>query len=177
MILPKRTTVAQEIFLNSFIFLLITLILFSTCYAVTRYRSGLSLAKSIIFEKNRAVNYAADGYFSEIKSYIDILAGNEKIQNAPALDAVAREEILDLYRLYAAHNERIAYIYSGYGNGLLLINEYTAPDNYNPVDRPWYQSAVAAMPEVAVGTPYQEVNSKEWLIATGKAFVGEKANI
>jgi len=168
-----KKTIQREIFISSLIFSIILLIAFGLFFSKSLYQAEMSKAKSIIRQRNNAINLFIDGYFSEIKHNVKVLAADKNIQNAPSLHTVDKQRILDLYQSFAETNKNITYIYSGYNNGLLLINGYTPPDRYNPVTRPWYKSAMAAKPNVSVGTPYQEIKDKEWLISTGIALGGD----
>lgn len=169
----EKRTVKREIFISSLISSIILLIAFGLFFSKNIYQAEMSKAKSVIRHKNNAINLFIGGYFSEIKNTVKVLAADNNIQNAPSLNAVVRQQILDTYKSFAENNKNITYIYSGYNNGLLLINDYTPPEKYNPIDRPWYKSAVSAKPNLSVGTPYQEIKDKKWLISTGIAFRGE----
>jgi len=168
-----KKTVKREIFISSLISSIILLIAFGLFFSKNLYQAEMSKAKSVIRHRNNTINLFIDGYFSEIKNTVKVLAADGDIQNAPSLDAVVHQRILNTYKSFAKSNKNITYIYSGYTDGLLLINNYTPPEEYNPIDRPWYKSAVAEKPNVSVGTPYQEIKDKEWLISTGIALPGK----
>lgn len=99
-----------------------------------------------------------------------MLNENKEIRDAMALDEEARQRILDSYRAFSKANKNITYIYSGYESGLMLINDYTPPQGFDPTTRPWYRAAMAIKPETSIGLPYQEIKSKEWLVSTSRAL-------
>ena len=101
-----------------------------------------------------------------------MLHDDREIRAAALKAAKDHQRILDLYRSFSRANNNITYIYSGYENGLLLINDYTPPDGYDPTIRPWYQAAMDSRPLTSIGLPYQEIKTGEWLISTSRAFMG-----
>ena len=155
----------------------VLLLIFGTVLAARLYRSEIRSAYAVIEQKNRTLNALIEGYFTEIANTIGVLASTKAIQEAGSLDPDAREAVLELYGSFADANKNITYIYSGYRNGLLLINDYTPPEGYDPTDRPWYQSALAAMPDISIGLPYQEIIDKEWLISTSRVLIDKNNEI
>ena len=131
--------------------------------------SGRTRAEATISSRNAAIRYFIEGYFSEIRAAVEVLADNVHVRGAHANDA-SREEALALFRSFKRANEYVSYVYSGYENGLLLIDDYTPPTEYNVLDRPWYRAAMEAAPDVSMGTPYQDAVDREWLVSVGKAF-------
>lgn len=170
----EKTSIRKEIFSSSMIFSSIILIIFGLFLSNILYRSGMSKAYDIIKQRNYAVNFFIDGYFSEINNTIDILASNEDVQNVPWLSRSARERILGIYKSFTEINKNITFIYSGYENKELLLNDYIPPKDFDPTVRPWYQAAMAVKPKLSTGLPYQEIKSKEWLFSTGKALFSKK---
>lgn len=169
-----KISIRREIFKSSMIFSLIILTMFGLFLSNILYHSEISKAYGIIKQRNHAINFYIDGYFTEINNTIEILGANKEVQDAPLLDSYTRQRVLDLYKSFAEANKNITYIYSGYKNGLLLINDYTPPEGFDPVVRPWYQSAMATNPDTSTGLPYQDIKNKEWLISTSKALPGVK---
>lgn len=163
-----------EIFRSSLILSAIILIVFGFFFIKVLFQLEMSKAIGIIKQRNLAVNIFIDGYFTEIENTIRALAADIDVQNAPILENQKREKILKTYRSYAANNSNIRYIYSGYSNGLLLINDYIPPEGYDLVTRPWYRSAMESGEGIVVGTPYQDIKDGEWLISTGLALPDQK---
>ncbi|MCX5875244.1 MAG: diguanylate cyclase [Deltaproteobacteria bacterium] len=134
------------------------------------YYSAISKARAVISRTNRGVVLFIDGYFSEISNTITMLDEIKEIKDAMALDEENRQHILASYRSFSKANKNITYIYSGYENGLMLINDYTPPEGFDPTTRPWYRAAMAIKPETSIGLPYQEIKSKEWLVSTSRVL-------
>ncbi|MDD2899138.1 MAG: diguanylate cyclase [Desulfuromonadaceae bacterium] len=134
------------------------------------YYSELTKARALIGRTSHGVALFIDGYFTEIINTIEVLEENKEIRDAMALGNDARERILDGYRSITKANKNIAYIYSGYENGLMLINDWTPPDGFIPSTRPWYRAAIADKNGTSIGLPYQEVKTKEWLVSTSRAL-------
>jgi diguanylate cyclase (GGDEF)-like protein/PAS domain S-box-containing protein len=132
--------------------------------------SEISKARAVINRTNQGVALFIDGYFTEIINTITVLEENKEIRDAMALGKEARRRILDGYRSIPKANKNITYIYSGYENGLMLINGYTPPEGFEPTTRPWYRAAMAIKPETSIGLPYQEIKTKEWLVSTSRAL-------
>ena len=149
---------------------LIFLATFGFLLSAIYYKSEISDARTVINQTNRSVALFIDGYFTEIINTLSVLDENREIRNAMMLGEAAHQQILDGYRSIAKANKNITYIYSAYENGLMLINNYTPPEGYDPTTRPWYQAAIAITPETSIGLPYQDIKSKEWLVSTSKAL-------
>ncbi|MCP4551668.1 MAG: diguanylate cyclase [Bacteroidetes bacterium] len=173
----NKTTIRNELFKSSIILSCAILIIFSILSSSFLYYSGISNAYAIIRQRNQAINYFIEGYFTKIHNAVQFLATNKKIQNAPSLGAVDHQDILNLYKSFEIADHDINYIYSGYEDGFLLINNYTPPEGYNPVIRPWYQVAIEAAPNISDGLPYKEIKTKEWLVSISKVLIGVENKI
>lgn len=169
-----KRSIRKEIFNSSIIFSSIILLIFGLFLSNILYRSGMSKARDIIKQRNYAVSFFIDGYFSEINNTIEILADNEEVQNAPYLDISAKQRVRDLYESFTKINKNITFIYSGYKNKELLIDNYIPPEGYDPTIRPWYKSAMNIKPALSTGLPYHEIKSREWLLSTSKALWNKK---
>ena len=134
------------------------------------YFSQISKAHAVIGRTNQDVAFFIDGLFAEIINTITVLDADPEVRNAMLLDAESHQGILGRYRFIPKANKNITYVYSGYENGLMLIDNYIPPKEYDPTIRPWYQAAMAVKPEILIGLPYQDIKSKQWLVSTGKAL-------
>ncbi|WP_456322135.1 cache domain-containing protein [Hydrogenimonas sp.] len=169
-----KMTIRKELFKSSIILSCAIIIIFSILLSSILYYSGISNANAVIRQKNQAVNFFIDGYFTKIYNTVQFLATNKKIQNTPSLGPDAHQDILNLYKTLENIDTDINYIYSGYRNGYLLINNYIPPVGFNPVVRPWYQAAINAAPNISDGVPYQDIKDKEWLVSISKALTDDE---
>lgn len=149
------------------------LTVFGLLFSYMVYSSEITRAQTVTKRTNDAMVYFVEGYFTEIINTIQVLRDNEDIRNAPNLDEASHQNVLGIFRSFSEANANITYIYSGYENGLMLINDWVAPAGFDPTARPWYQAAMKTAPEISIGLPYQEINTGEWLISTSKALPDE----
>lgn len=167
---PPESSIKRELFRFSALLALIVMAVFGFFLSTIFYYSEISKARTIINRTNHAHALFIDGYFTEIINTIQVLEENKEIRDAMALGEEARQRILDGYRSLLKANKNITFVYSGYENGLMLINDYTPPAGFDPTTRPWYQAAMAIKPEMSIGLPYQDINTKEWLVSTSRAL-------
>jgi diguanylate cyclase (GGDEF)-like protein/PAS domain S-box-containing protein len=175
-----KSSVKREIFQSSALLALIVVAVFSVFLSTILYFSAISKAQAVINRTNRAVTFSIEAYFTEIINTIKVLDENKEVRNAMDLGDEARQRILDEYRSFSNANSHITYLYSGYKNGLMLINDYTLPAGFDPTARPWYRAALAVKPETSIGLPYRDINSQEWLVSTSRALknsAGEYAGV
>ena len=167
---PPSSNIKREIFQYSALLALIVMAVFGFFLSSILYHSEIAKARSVINRTNHAHALFIDGYFTEIIHTIKVLEENKEIREAMALGEEARQRILDGYRSIRQANKNISFIYSGYENGLMLINNYTPPAGFDPAIRPWYRAAMAIKPETSIGLPYQEIKTDEWLVSTSRAL-------
>ncbi len=167
---PPPSSIKREIFQNSVLLALIVVAVFGFFLSTILYYSEISKARAVINQTNRAVVLFIEGYFTEIMNIVTMLEENTEIRDAMILGEEARQRILNVYRSIPKANKNIAYIYSGYENGLMLINDYTPPEGFDPTTRPWYRAAMSTKPETSIGLPYQEIKTNEWLVSTSRAL-------
>ena len=165
-----QSSIRREIFQSSALLALVVVAVFGFFLSTVLYYTEVSKARAVISQTNQAVSLFIEGYFAEIMNTITVLNENTEIREAMALGKEARQRILVRYRSLARANKNIAYVYSGYENGLMLINDYSPPEVFDPTTRPWYRAAMATRPETSIGLPYQDIKTKEWLISTSKAL-------
>jgi len=167
-----KRSIRWDIFFSSLLTALVVLVILGFFLYGILYRAELDKAGEVIRERNLALNYYVDGFVSNINDSIEILAADLQVQNGPYLDPAGKRALLERYKSYQWTNSDIAYIYSGYNNGLLIINDYTPPQDFNISDRPWYKAAVESSPQTSIGLPYREVRDGKWLLSTARAFPG-----
>lgn len=130
-------------------------------------------ARNSIRETNLYISTFTEGFFREIFHTTEVLARNPSIIQAMASEE-ARNRALKLYEDYFHINDAIAYIYSGYTDGTLLINDYTPPADFDPRQRPWYTVALESKPYTSTGLPYTEAVTGEWLISQSRVLLDEE---
>ena len=119
------SSIKREIFQSSALLALIVVAIFGFSLSTILYYSEISKARAVINQTNHAVFLFIEGYFKEIINTITMLDENKEVRDAMTLGEGARQRILDGYRALPKANKNITYIYSGYENGLMLINDYT----------------------------------------------------
>ena len=165
------------LFINSILFSVIMILVIGLSFSLILYHQRLSDINQILRERNQSINYFMESFFRETKNTVSILASMDMIINAESASEEEKSEILRLYKKIMETNSHVAYLYSGYEDGSLLINDYIAPENYDPRIRPWYRSAVENSPETSICEPYQEAATKEWLTSTSKALISPNGKI
>lgn len=142
------------------------------------YKQGLQNAEAVIRNKNSTVATLIQGYFAPLRKAIEFAGEEVSASEHWHLDAAEpRQEILSMYHILQNTIPNIHFIYSGYKDGSLLINNYTPPEGYDAVQRPWYQAAIETHPLISDGVPYQEILSEEWLVSLGKTLTNEEGQI
>lgn len=170
-------SIKRDLFINVVILSVVVVLIFGSISMIILYFSGMSSARETIRHKNRAATYFIEGYFKKFYTTIDFLSHLRDVRLAPYLDEKSRQNVLEIYGLIEKADSDINYIYSGYRNGMLLINNYEPPEGFDPTIRPWYTAAIESYPEISWGEPYQEIKTKEWLVSVSKALVDEENNI
>ncbi len=168
----SKNSISGELFKNSVVLSCATLIVFGVLLSTILYKSELANAKALIHQRNQAVTYFIDGYFTKFHNSIDFLSSNPNIINAASLKESEKNKTLFLYQLLQDADTDINYVYSGYSDGSLLINNYTPPPKFNSTTRPWYKAALKVEPAISGGIPYQEIKSRKWLISISRVLKG-----
>ncbi|MBN2040931.1 MAG: diguanylate cyclase [Spirochaetes bacterium] len=141
------------------------------------YKSKMDTTRELIKQRNLAVSYHLTGYFTPLRNITEYLSRHKLVKNPDKLNNKQTRELLNLFLVMEKSNPDINYIYSGYFNNSLVINNYTPPKNYSPVSRPWFQAALKSAPYISPGIPYTEIQTGEWLISLSKVLYDEKNEI
>ncbi|MFK5882554.1 MAG: diguanylate cyclase [Sulfurospirillum sp.] len=173
----SKITIRKRLFRGIMVLSFAILIVTSFLLSLVLYHSGMSNINQTFKEKNIAIKYYVDGYFSKICNTVEFLSQMKEVQNIPYLGEKEHKKVLRLYKNLEKADADINYIYSGYENGSLLINDYIPPANYNPKVRPWYKAALKARPNITRGVPYQEIKTKKWLVSISKVLIDSKNRI
>ncbi|WP_281951261.1 sensor domain-containing diguanylate cyclase [Nitrosophilus kaiyonis] len=167
----------EEIFRRTVFITVLMILLFGFFISTIFYRTQTENINNFIKTKNSELEYFIKSYFIKMYNAIEYLSQIREIRNAPFLKEKERQKVLELFKIFEKIDQDINYIYAGYNNGLLLINNYTPPPGFNPVIRPWYKAALKSFPNISQGIPYQEIKTKEWLVSISKALVDDKGKI
>ncbi|GEM79444.1 sensor domain-containing diguanylate cyclase [Vibrio superstes] len=175
--MTSKSTVRKDLFKSSMLLTFLLIAVIGTFVSNALYEVGVNKAHEVLKQRNLALNYLLDGHFREISNFVLVVGQTEVVASASESGSEKNAELLRFYADVSNANERISYIYSGYENATMLINDYDPPENYDPTKRPWYTAAVASYPHISTGLPYQEATDNEWLIATSVAFKDDNENV
>ncbi|MFN2358602.1 MAG: diguanylate cyclase [Desulfotignum sp.] len=174
----KRTRSLKKSLFVSFLFLsLVMVLLFGSLMTSLLYYSGINNAYAIIFNKNKAASNYIEGYFKPLSTAVQLLARQPEVIYAVEDPLSQKEKALSLFETLKNALSNINYIYSGYEDGTLLINNYTPPKGYDPRKRPWYLAALKTAPDISDGIPYQEAVTSEWLVSLSKVLTDDTGNL
>jgi len=168
-----KRSIQKDIFYSSIAFSSIILIIFGVFFASTLYNSGMKSARDVIKQRNYAVNFFIDGFFSKANNTLEFLAADEKVQNGPYLSAQEKHEVLSLYKSLSSNSKYVSFIYSAYENKELFLPGYIPSEDYDPTQRPWYITIAADKTKLSTGTPYFNIESNDWSFSSGKALFSE----
>lgn len=167
--LKNRFSIKSEVFYLGLLSSLLILLVFGILILSSLFNISIDKARQSIKEANHQISIFTEGYFADITNTIEALSKSTDIVMAME-DEAAKQRALKTYQDHHETNPAIAYIYSGYENGHLLINDYTPPEGFDPRERPWYVAAVNKNPEISIGLPYREALTDEWLLSQSKVL-------
>ncbi len=173
----KKVTIRKKLFRTLFVVFFAVLVLTIFPLSTILYYSSISNSNKIIKEKNISIKYFIEGYFKKIYSDVEFLSNLREVRNLPSLDKESLSRVLNIYKSIQNADSDINYIYSGYQDGSLVINNYTPPKDFNSTIRPWYEEAIKARPYITRGVPYREIKSKELLISVSKVLFDDKNRV
>lgn len=168
----------HQIFSITTILALITIVIISVSIASLLYTQGIENAESVLRNKNRSVTALIEGYVAPLRKAVEYTGSPASgADHSHYREQETQEKILKLFEILQNTIPNIHYIFSGYEDGSLLINNYTPPSDFNAVIRPWYQAAIKSHPLISDGVPYQDINSKKWLVSFGKTLLNADKKI
>jgi diguanylate cyclase (GGDEF)-like protein len=173
----KQTTLKKELFLKVALFSALILAVFGSLFAYLLYSSEVERVNTLLEERNVALKNFIEARFLKLRNLVEFLSEVDEIRNAPNATPKEREKALALYRRFQEIDPDINYIYSGYADGTLLINNYIPPEGYDPRIRPWYLAALESHPETSGGIPYTEIKTGEWLVSISKTLLNDRGEI
>lgn len=173
----KNPSLKTQVFHLSLFYTLALIIVFNLITSAYLYHLQISNGKTFLKQKNNSLAYFIEGFFNKFYATLGLLSKNPKVINAYKASPEERKEALKLYKSIQQFMPEINYLFSGYKNKFLLINDYTPAPGFDPTIRPWYIAAIKAYPKASDGIAYREYITKEWLVSISKALVNEKGEI
>lgn len=161
-------TIRREMFLLSFISLFLASLVFGGIFFLFFFNSNLSNAKNTLHACNNQIVTYVEGMFHESANLVDLLARDQTVIDGGNGDSKA---VTDIFDAIYENNSNITYIYSGYADGNLYINNYNTPAGYNPTDRPWYLASQNASGVTRLA--YSDAATGVWLFSHCKKLVDE----
>lgn len=175
--MAKERNLKEELFAKVILFSSLVIATFGLLLAYFSYLYETQRTSTLLEQRNAALKHFLEARFLKIRNIVEFLSSVYEVRNAPRLDAEGRAKALELYRRFQEIDPEIHYVYSGYTDTSLLINDYTPPEGYDPRVRPWYQAALKAYPRISGGIPYTEIKSGEWLVSISKVLLDDEGNI
>ena len=161
----KTKSIKKQIFLSTFLITGGALILVIFAMFYNSYKNSLISAERYIQGENKKVVTFLDGYFRELTHTVEFLSQDPDVVFANK-DKESLKKTLSLYKRITEVNKNIRYLYSGYSDKKLVINDYTPPEGFDPTVRPWYQLAIKSGERIAIIMPYEEASTKELNFST-----------
>ncbi len=165
-------TIKREIFLLSSAFLAVVALIFSGIFLRVLYLTNMDSAKNSLRQCNSQIVTYTEGLFRENASILNLLSRDEVI-----IDGASRgpDAVKSIHRLIMENSSNITYIYSGYADGSLYINDYPIPQGYDATVRPWYTAAIATNGVARLA--YTDASTGERLFSQCKRLVDKDGNI
>ncbi len=170
-------TLKKSLFVNLLFLSVVMVLLFGALMSTILYYSGVNNAYAVIHNKNQAATNYIQGNFTPLRSAVQFLAQKPEVIYAVEDPLLQKEKALSLFEILKNSLPNINYIYSGYEDGTLLINDYSPPKGYDPRKRPWYLAALKTAPDISGGIPYREAKTSEWLVSFSKVLTDDTDNI
>lgn len=171
-----KLTLKREFFITGLLSAISISLVFIFLFSLHLYSTSLSDAEQKISTSNLIISTNIDNVFKNVANTVDVLATDPSVMHFAEVSETEQGRVLRLYQSLIDSNPYIKYCFSGYSDGTIVINNYTVPEGYNAVERPWYVSAMEDYPEISIGVPFQDVTNNEWVISVSKVIVDEHGN-
>ncbi|KAF2956588.1 cache domain-containing protein [Marinitoga sp. 38H-ov] len=162
----KKNKLLNYALIISFIFV----IYISVNSIIYYYNTNLTKSQDYIKSENSVIATFINDYFTELINIAETFSKDSDFLNA-YISKESEKKVLEILKNYRESNENIEFIYPGYKNKKIIIDNWEVPEEYDPTIRPWYLEGIKNPNSVYIGTPYREYTSKQWLISTGKALI------
>lgn len=169
-----KLTMKQEVFYFGLFLIFIILVMMITILSIGFYTDGIDDAMSHLKSDNDQIIASTNHYFHSLTMTLEILTQDELIiQNKRE----NYDKIRNRFRELEQSSLDIYWIYLGYTDGTLIVNNWVTPEGYNLLERPWYIAAIEAAPEASVGLPYKDLITNELLISQSKVIVDQQDEV
>ena len=170
----RKLSIKQEVFYLGVVFSLVTLLLFGGILCTSIYYMQVNHAKQALHDSNYHMAMIAKNQSRAISNTLQVLSNNPDVRTAGLSDDEALvSKVRSLYRDYYNSDKNIMYIYSGYENGRIIIDNWTSPPEFDPRERPWYKHATDIKEnKVVLGRAYQDASTKQWLVSSSTPLYG-----
>jgi len=170
-------SIKEEIFYTILFFSITVLIIFGSIISYSFVSTSLEKARDSIRHTNSAINTHVNGHIREVINTVNVLSQNPDIINSGGENLKTKKRALALLKSFADTNKNIGYIYAGFPDGSLLINDYTPPPGFDSTKRPWYINAVHSETTDPEWILYREAASDEWKIAFSRKLLSPRGDI
>ncbi|MFW6101674.1 MAG: sensor domain-containing diguanylate cyclase [Bacteroidota bacterium] len=167
----------KSLFVSLLFLSLVMVLLFGALMSTILYYSGVNSAYAVIRNKNQAATNYIQEHFTPLRSAVQFLAQKPEMIYAAEASLSQKAKALSLFETLKNSLPNIKYVYSGYEDGTLLINDYSPPKDYDPRKRPWYLAALEAAPDISGGIPYREAKTREWLVSFSKVLTDDTGDL
>ncbi|GAX87423.1 conserved hypothetical protein [Lebetimonas natsushimae] len=167
----------KEIFKKAIIVILLMIMFFGLSISLFFYQYQIKNVFNLLKIENSDISNYVTAYFKKFYIEVEYLSRLKEVRFAPFLNEKARKKALETFKVFQEIDKDINYVYAGYKNKMLLINNYIPPAGFDPTIRPWYQAAIKSFPNISQGLPYREIKTKEWLVSVSKALVDNNGKI
>lgn len=134
------------------------------------YNTEQQNATSVIKQRNLILSDMINEHIGAANTVVQVLSTSPLVQQAGYNPEHYQAQLLERYQHIQSSSLSVVYVCSAYDNGLMIINDYSQPDDFDIRDRPWYQDAITAQGRVITSMPFLDAMEENWLVTTSKSF-------
>ena len=151
-------------------FILMVLVVIYTARAI--YRTSFSYVHELGDDKTSAITAELENYLENAKSVLWVAADSvdHMVDKGATTDEIVEYITRESSNTEAQFDESYTGIY-GVINGVYVDGVgWEPPDDYNPIERDWYKTAVGANGEIVIVSPYIDAQTGNVIISIGKSL-------
>ena len=168
----KNLSLKEEIFLLTITLTIFILLIFGIYFSYYYYKFNIQKVYDIIRQTNINSTEIIGNFFKNTCDYIMFLKDSDEVVDAYYSEKESKK-VLKILKNIQINNQYFTYIYIGYKNNKMLINDWTPPEGFDLTKRPWYIAAKENAYNLTIGLPYREIKTKEWLLSQSIALKGK----